>query len=451
MMQNKVLKNATWIIGCRIVQMLLSIVVTMLTARFLGPSGYGTINYAASLVAFVIPIMNLGLTGVLVYEIIHNPTQEGEIMGTSICMTLSSSVLCIIGVVLFTVFVNAGERETIIVCALYSIILIFQALEIMQYWFQAKLKSKYTSLAMLFAYMIVSIYKIVLLVLNCSIYLFAVSSAFDYMIIAVSLLIIYKKLGGQSLKFSWAKAKEMFARSKYYIVSNLMVIIFAETDKIMLKLMISSEATGLYSASVACAQVTNFVFSAIIDSSRPSILESEQQSDQVFETGVVKLYSVVIYLSLLQCIVITLFAPFVINILYGAEYANAVNPLRIIVWYTTFAYLGAVRNIWMLAKNKQKYLWILNVCGAAANIVLNLIFIRLWGMVGAALASLITQIFTNVVMNIIVWPISRNNYLMLKALNPKWIIHFAKGFISDFKRRKLNKVGVKAENNIKGE
>ena len=58
-----------------------------------------------------------------------------------------------------------------------------------------------------------------------------------------------------------------------------------------------------------------------------------------------------------------------------------------------FSYLGSVRNVWMLAENKQKYLWIINLSGALGNVILNLILIPIMGVNGAAVASLCTQIF----------------------------------------------------------
>lgn len=84
MNRNKVVKNASWLIGIQLVKSLLAMVISMLTARFLGPSGFGLINYAASIVSFVAPIMYLGLTGVLVQELVTHPEREGEILGTSI-------------------------------------------------------------------------------------------------------------------------------------------------------------------------------------------------------------------------------------------------------------------------------------------------------------------------------------------------------------------------------
>ena len=117
--------------------------------------------------------------------------------------------------------------------------------------------------------------------------------------------------------------------------------------------------------------MTSFVFGAIIDSIRPSVLQNKANGIQIYELRVTQLYSIVIYAALAQSAVIAIFAPVLINIMYGAAYKAAICPLRIVVWYTTFSYLGAARNIWILAEGKQKLLWRVNMTGAAANVVLN--------------------------------------------------------------------------------
>ena len=419
---NRLVKNASWIIGCKVAQTILSFVVSLMTARYLGPSNYGLLNYASSLVTFITPIMTLGFTNILVQEFVNSPDNEGEILGTSLLSCFCSSLLCMLSVVIFSAIANPGERNTTIVTALFSINLLFQALELSEYWFQAKLLSKYTSVVSLVSYTIVSTYKIYLLITGKSIYWFAVSYAIDYMIIAISLLVVYKKIGGQSLRFSLKKAKAMFSKSRYYIISSLMITIFTQTDKIMIKPMLGDEATGFYSTAVICAGMTSFVFAAIIDSFRPAIFESKQTNQSVFELNIKRLYSVVIYLSIAQCVAMTLLARLIIHITYGDMYEPAVSTLRIVVWYTTFSYLGNVRNIWILAESKQRYLWIINMIGAIANVILNFIMIPLLGINGAALASLITQCFTNFIIGFIITPIRYNNYLMLRGLNPRLLV-----------------------------
>ena len=424
MNSKNVVKNAGWIIGVRIIQSVLSLIISMLTARYLGPSNYGIISYAASLTAFVLPIMQLGLSNILVQEIINEPEKDGETIGTATVMGVVSACFCVIGIIAFSTIVNKGETETILVCGLYALSLVFQAIELVQYWFQAKLLSKYTSIASLIAYIIMSLYKVYLLISGKSVAWFAISYSIDYLLIAVVLIVIYTKKSKHLLKFSWEKAKQMFSRSRYYIISSLMVTVFAQTDRIMIKLMIGNSETGFYSAAISCAGITSFVFSAIIDSMRPVIFESKKESENKFKENMINLYSIIIYLSLAQSIVISMFSGIIVRILYGVNYLNSVSVLRIIVWYTTFSYLGSVRNVWILAHNKQKYLWIINLSGALLNVCLNYILIPVWGSCGAALASLITQIFTNVIISFIIKEIRENGFMMIRALNMKHIKKF---------------------------
>lgn len=417
-MHNKVVKNASWIIGVKIVQALLAFVISSLTARYLGPSNYGVIGYAQSIIAFVTPIMQLGLTAVLVQELVQNPNDEGKILGTAQAMSIVSAVLCILGVLGFTCLTNVGEKETFIVCALYSLVLICQSFEMLQYWFQAKYLSKYSSVVMLIAYIVVAGYRTVLLIFQKDVYWFAVSYAIDYCLIAVGLHIVYHKLGGQRLRFSKTLAKRLFSRSKYYIVSGLMVTVFAQTDRVMLKLMIGDAETGFYTAAVTCAGLTGFVFAAVIDSMRPLIVESKAISREKYETNLIRLYSLVLYGAFFYSLFVAVFAPFIIGIIYGAAYTPAINVLRILVWYTAFSYFGSAKNIWMLVENNQKYLLVLNAGGALANVILNLILIPYFGAVGAAVASLVTQICTNVVFGFFIKRLRPNNRLLFRALNP---------------------------------
>ena len=422
----KVLKNASWIIACKIAQSFIALIINTISARYLGPSNYGLINYAISVASFVIPVAQLGLRNILVEEIVSHPEREGQSVGTALCMSVVASLFCIIGCLTFVLVVNAGERDTLIVCALYGVSLIFQMTEMIQYWYQAKLLSKYTSVATLVAYVLVAVYKIFLLVTRKSIYWFAISYAFDYFLISVVLIILYQRLGSQKLTFSLALGKEMFSRSRYYIVSSMMVTVFSQTDRIMLKMMQGNADTGYYATACTCAGLTAFVFTAIIDSMRPMAFESKKRSQAEFEHNISCLYSIIIYLALCQSAILTLFAKHVVLILYGKAYAPAIPLLRIVTWYSAFSYMGSIRNIWMLSEKKQQYLWIINLSGALLNVIGNLFLIPIWGAAGAAASSVATQFFTNFLLCLIFRPIKPTAKLIWTSLNPKLIT----GFIS---------------------
>lgn len=268
-----------------------------------------------------------------------------------------------------------------------------------------------------------------------SIYWFSVANTLDLFLVAIGLLFLYKRCNGQRLKFKTALARKLLVSSKYYIISDLMVVVFAQTDRVMLKTMIDNSATGYYSAAITCAGMTSFVFTAIIDSMRPVIFEGKKTSEKVYLLNLERLFSIIIYLSLAQCIIITVLAPFIILVLYGNQYRASISALQIVVWYTTFSYLGGARNIWILAERKQKYLLRINLVGVMANILLNIMLIPVLGINGAALASLITQFLTNVVTGYIYKPVRGVNSIMLQGLDPRFVIDSLKTLISIVKKK----------------
>lgn len=422
---NKVVKNASWIIACKIVQALIALVIGMITARYLGPANYGLISYASSVIAFAVPIAQLGLRNVLVEQIVSHPEREGQTVGTSLIMSVTAGLFCIIGCLAFVSIANAGEHDTMLVCGLYSVSLIFQMLEMVQYWYQAKLLSKYTSIISLAAYAVVALYKVFLLVTRKSVYWFAISNAFDYLIISASLLVLYRKIGNQRLSFSLSLAKQLLSTSKYYIVSGMMVTLFSQTDRIMIKMMIGNTENGYYATAVTIAGMSSFVFAAIIDSFRPVIFEHKKLSQEKFEQSMVILYSIIIYMGLLQSCVLTIFAKPIVYILYGKAYLAAIPLLQIITWYSAFSHMGTVRNIWILAEGRQKCLWKINMSGAVLNVIGNFILIPLMGPAGASIASVATQFFTNYLLCYVMKPVKPTLKLIHRALSPHVLIDLA--------------------------
>ena len=421
MKEKQVLKNAKWIIVCKVVQSILQFVVGMLCARYLGPSNYGLINYAASIVAFAMPLMKLGLDAILVYELVNSPEKEGEIMGTSLTLNILSGMICVIGVTTVATVINFGEIETILVCALYSLSILFAAIEMIQYWFQYKLQSKYSSVTMLISYVVVSAYRVFLLATQKSVYWFAVSHAVEFGIIGIVLIAIYIKKFGQRFSFSFNRAKNMLSRSRHYILAAIMIVVIQNTDHIMLTIMHGKSENGFYSAAITCVSIFQFVYVALVDSFRPLILSKKKENSVEYQKNISRLYGITLYTAIAQCIVYFILAKFIIQILYGSDYANAVPVLRALVFYFVFSVMGLVRNVWILAEEKQKYLFVINLSGALLNILLNAIMIPFFGAVGAAVASLLTQLFANFILGFIIKSLRENNKLMLKGLNPRYI------------------------------
>ena len=415
-LHNKEVKNAGWLIGGKIAQMLLSLVVGILTARYLGPGNYGLVNYGTAYVNFFMALCTLGINSVIIKDFLDDPDGQGTAIGTSIVLRIASSFLSAMMIMGIVSIIDKGEPITIAVVALCSISLIFHAFDTINYWFQSQYKSRVTAIASFTAYLFTAVYKIVLLILGKSVQWFAFSTSVDYIVLGLVLYIAYRKHNGPKFRFSIDKGKALLGNSYHYILASMMSAIYAQTDKLMLKQMIDETSVGYYSTATTICSMWVFILAAIIDSIYPTILRLHKENYERYEKKNRQLYAIVFYTSISVSVGFLLLGQLVVRILYGAEYLPAVIPLKIVTWYTAFSYLGVARNAWIVCENKQKYLKYMYFSAAIINVILNLILIPIWGTSGAALASLITQICTSIVLPFFIKDMRRNSILMLQAI-----------------------------------
>ena len=70
----------------------------------------------------------------------------------------------------------------------------------------------------------------------------------------------------------------------------------------------------------------------------------------------------------------TLVADWVILILYGANFQEAADILRIYIWAGVFVTLGIAGSKWLVAENLQRYLFYRTALGALLNVGCNFWF-----------------------------------------------------------------------------
>lgn len=415
-LKSKEVANAGWLIGGKVCQMVLSLFVGILTARYLGPSNYGLIGYASAYIAFCTSLCTLGINSVIVKDFVDHPEEQGEAIGTAILLRLASSVLSIVTLMAVVGCLNRDEKLTILVVFLSSLSLVFNVCNTLTYWFQYIYKAKVNAIAIFVAYLITSVYKVILLICKMDVQWFAFATSVDHIVLALILFYMYKKHQGPKLSVSQKKAKQLLGKSYHYILSGMMVSIYGQTDRIMLKNMMTEAEVGYYSIATAICGMWTFVLSAIIDALYPTILRLHETDRKGFERKNKQLYAIVFYISVLVSLVFTVGGELIIRILYGEAFLPGVKPLRIVTWYTAFSFLGVARNAWIVSEGKQQYLKYMYGSAAIINVVLNTLFIPQFGASGAAAASLITQVCTSIVLPCFFKEMRPNAKLMIEAM-----------------------------------
>ncbi len=383
--------NTSWVLFERICQMIISLFIGAASARYLGPVNYGMLNYSMSIIAIFASITSLGLEGILIKEILITPKDSGKILGSSILMRIIASILSIIAINICIYTLNPNDYLILIIGVYQSIHLLFKSFEVIDFWFQSQLKSKYVVIAKIVAMIVVAMWKILLLIFGYSVKWFALSITIETIIIAVMLTFMYYNHGGVSLTASWTMCKKLITQSYHFILVSLCIVIYSQIDKIMIGQMLDKEMVGLYSAAITISQLWFFIPNAIINSARPLIMEAKNKSEEVYIKRLKQLYSVIIWMGVSVSITFLLIGKYIIWGLYGKSYIQAAIPLSINVWAGIFALLGTVRGIWIICENYTQYSKYYIVIGSIVNIILNYILIPIYGINGAAFATLMTQ------------------------------------------------------------
>ena len=124
----------------------------------------------------------------------------------------------------------------------------------------------------------------------------------------------------------------------------------------------------------------------------------------------------IMWLCFFYSLVVTLCSKPILHLLYGEAYVDANICLKIAVWYTAFSYLGSARSYWLICENKKRYVFVFSAIGAACNCVMNYLFIPVWGIEGAALATLVTQILANFIIPLLFKSTREYGKLVVEAL-----------------------------------
>ena len=389
---NKFIGNTNWLIFQNIYSMGLSLVIGALSARYLGLSNYGLVGYGASLVNLFTAVSQLGIDNVLLNEMMKHPEEKGKVMGTALCMRSFSAVICFICSMILVVFIEPGNYLLWFITGLQALAIALRSYELLNEWFLSEMKSKYYVIANMCGQTVVGIWKVVLLMIGASVAWFAASTTIQALVCGVIVIVLFLQMRDFKLGFKWQYAKDIFARSKHYVFAGIAVSLYTQMDKVMLGRMQDEAAVGIYNAAMTIAMVWEFIPTAIFNSSRTMILEAKTRDEEEYQNKLKLMFFSISVLGILVGIAVQIFGKLAVWILFGEEYFAAIPVLKLLIWSTTFAMIGLARNVWSVAEDKNEYTKYYPVCGAVCNLVFNVVTIPIWGVFGAALATMLSQV-----------------------------------------------------------
>ena len=377
--------------GERFLRMGVALFVGVYVARYLGPERFGLLSYASSFVGLFMALATLGLDGIMVRELVKPSERRDELLGTAFWLKAGGAISMWIGIAAAIPFTH-NDNQTNILVAIIAFAVIFQAFNVIDFNFQAEVKSKYVVYAQLVSLVISSITKLVFVWIEASLVWFAWVFLLDAVVLAVGMTAMYLKNTGKVWywKWRWQTARVLLKDSWPLILSGMVISIYMKIDQVMIKEMLGAEQVGHYAAAVRLSEAWYFVPMAITSSVFPAIINAKKQNEKLYYQRLQKLYNLMVWLAVAIALPTTFLAPWVIRVLYGDAFLPAAGVLSIHIWAGVFVFLGVASGKWLLTENLQIFSTINTSIGAIVNIILNYIFIKNMGINGAAISTLIS-------------------------------------------------------------
>jgi len=387
----KYFKNTSWLFTEKILRLLISFVVTVLVVRYLGPEQFGLLSYAISFYGLFSAISILGLESISIRELVKNPGKRDNILGSVFLLRLIGGIVTLI-LISLTLFISGESTDISILILIVSTSAIFQSFSVIDYYFRAEVKAKYSVYVMTASVLITSSLKILLIILEAPLIYFAIVFSVEFFAAAAGFLLVYKynKLKIFNWKFRKELAINLLKDSWPLILSGLVIAIYSKIDQVMIKNMLDSKQLGYYAAAVRLSEAWYFIPIALTNSLFPAIVNAKNVSNKFYFNRMQKLYDILAWMAIAIAIPVSIFSKEIIYIIFGAEFQSAAPVLTVYIWAGVAVFLGVASTQYLITENYTKLSFFRTLVGMVFNVILNFVLIPEYGIIGAAYATLIS-------------------------------------------------------------
>ena len=402
----RIAKNAgVTFIGDNLLKILSTILVIFI-ARYLGDVEYGKFAFALSFTGLFFILMDLGTRILIVREIAQNRKEASKIVANVLMLKFLSSIFVYV-LILVSAYGLKYNTETIIAIAIAAAGLVFDSLSMtVGSIFQAFERLEIPAIMRTIRIAVRLAVTLPLLISGSNfLTILLVYAAVQFLDFMVSMFICYKRFVALAFDFDKKLILQLLKKSFPFLLSGIFVTVYFRIDITLMSKLAPASLLGIYD-SVSRDAVIGWYSSAynLLDAATSiavavsaSILPVAVVYFHESKEKLLKLYSLSIrfltYLSIPIAVGTTLLADKIILLLYGSAYANAALALRILVWTLIPLCINYIMGATMIAIHKEKegmYILFLN---AVVNIILNLLLIPKYSLYGAAIATVLTEIF----------------------------------------------------------
>lgn len=419
--KQKIAKNVYWALIGKIVNVLSSLIVGILVARYLGPEQYGLMNYIISYVSIFLVLSNFGMDNIEIRELAKNEHPKEIILGTAFRLKLVFALITIAIIIATVSFFNTDTYIRIMIIV-YSLSIICNSFNVIRNYFTSIVLNEYVVKSEILRYLLGSAIKIVLLLFHANLTWFIVSCIIDLILVASGYCYSYKKKVGtmQTWQFNRKVALYLIKQSFPLLLSSTSIIIYQRIDQVMISNMIDNSSVGYFSTAGKFVDLIIFLPVVIAQTISPILIQTKQQSITDYRKKAQTYINVIVWVSIILSTFVSLTAYLLIRYSFGLQYIAAVPVLQIMAFKAVGMGFSSAGGQLIIIENNQKWVAIKNLVGCLVCVGLNFVLIPTYGIIGSAIVTIITVFTSGFIANLFI-PAYRHIFTMqIKALILGW-------------------------------
>lgn len=401
----RVAASSSWLLGDRLVRAALGFFIGALVARHLGPAAFGQYSYALTFVAFFQAVAVLGADSIVVRDIARDPQSAPVVLGSILRLRCLASLICWLAAVALAAWLDPGAGDGVIMVAIVGAIMLFQAGDTVDLWFQSQTQSRRTVVAKLSAYLLTAGFKVILVLVNAPLLAFAAAVLLDYAAAALALAVAYRRFPtAQDWSYDGDVASRLLRDSWPFLLSALSITIYMRIDQIMLKSLQGSYDVGIFAAALPLSQIWQMIPMTLAISFAPHVARQKLAGDVAYHQALALVFRLFTLLSLAAALATALAAPWLLPAIYGERYAASVPVLQIHVFTNVFIAMAVAQGLWIANEQRGDLLLIQTLAGALVALIGNWWAIPRYGPLGAAAVAVVAHLTSSLLVNRVAAP-----------------------------------------------
>lgn len=389
-MSVRIIKNTSALALGEFITRILSLVLIIYLARYLGDTGFGRYSFAFAFTSLFLVVVDPGVNTVVIRDIARNKTLAGKYTGNILVLRAFLSLIAfslIAGIINLMGYPDETKLAVYIV-GIYTIMTSFSQLT--RAVFRAFEKMEYEALLNIIERLIFVSLGILVLLLGYGLIevvsVFLVAGAIN---ILMSFSLTARKFTVLKLEMDWKLWKYLIAEGLPFGMAFIFINLYIKIDTVMLSFMKGDAAVGWYNAAYQIPLAFSLISYALMESIFPVFSRLGFSKDEL-TSAYKKTFKFLAIIVFPIAVGITLLSEKIIFILYGKGYENSIIILQILIWLIVFEFLSYLLYITLSSVNKQKINTLTAGTCAALNIILNFILIPSYSLMGAGIAKIIT-------------------------------------------------------------